>query len=102
MALKSFQLALTASALRLSDVYGGTAGVADARTDIPYCQLLITTAAADAFLGESSVTTTAYGAKISATSAPLSLGPFNAGPLRLSDLYAVGTGATLHILGVPY
>ena len=32
----------------------------------------------------------------------LTLGPFTTGPLKLSDLYASGAGATLSILGVPY
>jgi hypothetical protein len=31
-----------------------------------------------------------------------SLGPFDTGPLKLSDLYAVGAGATLTVLGVPF
>ena len=34
--------------------------------------------------------------------ATLVLGPFASGPIKLSDLYAVGAGATLTILGVPY
>jgi hypothetical protein len=32
----------------------------------------------------------------------LVLGPFDEGPMRLSDLYARGAGATLLVLGVPF
>jgi hypothetical protein len=33
---------------------------------------------------------------------PLVLGPFTTGPVKLSDLYGIGAGATLTILGVPF
>jgi hypothetical protein len=99
---KAYSLALAAGAKRVSDVYGGTAGAIDAATDIPYRQLLLSTTGADGYIGGSSVSTTA-GIKIATASTfPVSIGPFPTGAVKLSDLYAVGAGATLQILGVPF
>jgi hypothetical protein len=95
------QLVLAASpAKRLSDVYGGTAGVPDESKNIPYRQLIITSAGASATLSSATPITTG---KVLAVADPaLVLGPFNTGPLKLSDLYAIGAGATLTIVGVPF
>ena len=97
----TFQLVLAASpAKRLSDVYGGTASVPDETKNIPYRQLVITTTGAVAAVGGSAVTpTTGYPLAVAGT---LTLGPFPTGPIKLSDLYGVGAGATLTILGVPF
>jgi len=104
--VRTFQLALAATQKRLSDVYGGAAGVLDPKTDVPYRQLILQAEAAAAFIGSDPATlsTTVYGNKIDNTNtgSGLILGPFNQGPLRLSDLYALGSGSTLHITGVPY
>ena len=95
------QLALAASpAKRLSDVYGGTAGVPDEAKNIPYRQLIISSGGASATLHSSTPITT--GKVLATTDQPLVLGPFNTGPLKLSDLYAIGAGATLTIVGVPF
>ena len=95
------QLALAASPpKRLSDVYGGTAGVPDESKNIPYRQLIISAAGAAATLGSSLPLST--GLVLAAAGAPLVLGPFPTGPVKLSDLYAIGAGATLTIVGVPF
>jgi hypothetical protein len=95
------QLALAAAPKRLSDVYGGVAGTPDETKNIPYRQLVISTAGASASLGGSPVTPST-GYVITAAGPSLVLGPFETGPVKLSDLYAVGAGATLTILGVPF
>jgi hypothetical protein len=107
MAVRTFQLALSATAVRLSDVYGDGAGVVNPRNDIPYRQLILQAEGADLYIGaDNTVSTTNYGVKAAVTGASNvpggGLGPFDTGPLRLSDLWAVGTGATVHILGVPF
>ena len=97
----TLQLALAASpGKRLSDAYGGTAGVPDERTNIPYRQLVITATGAVAAIGGPTVAA-ATGFPI-AVAGTLVLGPFDTGPVKLSDLYGVGAGATLTILGVPF
>ena len=102
MALRSFTLALSGTAKRVSDVYGGTAGVRDAATDIPYRQVLVQATGADGYLGDSNAVTTALGMKITAGAAPVTIGPFDSGPIKLGDLWGIGAGATLQILGVPF
>jgi hypothetical protein len=98
----TLQLVLSASAQRVSDAYGGPPGVVDQAKNIPYRQLLLSTSGAAAAIGGSAGVTAATGLPIALTAAPLSLGPFSTGPLKLSDLYAIGAGATLTILGVPF
>jgi hypothetical protein len=107
MALRSYQLTLAASPKRLSDVYGGTAGVPDPAKDIPYRQIILQAEGADLYIGaDNTVSTTSYGVKAAVAGASNSpgggFGPFETGPVKLSDLWAVGTGATIHILGVPF
>lgn len=100
MAARSFNLSLTGAAKRLSDVYGGAAGVINAADDIPYRQLCLEAETAAVQIGSANtVSATIYGNSI-ATGATLILGPYETGPLKLSDLWAFGT-ATLHILGIP-
>lgn len=107
MAARSFQIALAAAAQRLSDVYGGAAGVVNAATDIPYREIRVQAAGADGFLGGSdqgaSTTSTVYGEKVFSTATlPTRIGPYSTGPVKLSDLYAAGAGCTLHILAIPF
>jgi hypothetical protein len=104
MAIRTYQLTLDATSKRLSDVYG--AGPLDAAKDIPYRQLVFQAEGADLYIGDSTVSTTNYGVKASvaggANTPGGGLGPFDTGPLKLSDFWAVGTGATVHILGIPF
>ena len=100
--IAAYTLALTASAKRLSDVLGGAPGVPDETKNIPFRQLLFTATGAAATIGGPGVTTTT-GVTIATTApVPLSIGPFNTGPVKLSDLYVVGAGATITVLGVPF
>lgn len=104
MAARNYQLALAAAAKRLSDVF--PAGTVFAIEDVPYRQLLLSAEGAPAFVGAASdVTSTNYGTRVevgAAGSLPVSIGPFETGPVKLSDLWAAGAGSTLHILGIPY
>lgn len=105
MALRSYQLALTAAAKRLSDVYGGPPGVADPKTDIVYRQITLQAEAGAVYIGaDGTVISTLYGAKIDNTNTGpgLTIGHFDSGPLHLSDIYAAGAGATIHIIGIPF
>jgi hypothetical protein len=99
----TYQIALAASpSKRLSDVYGGTAGVPDETKNIPYRQVILSTAGAVAAVGSTTAVTPTTGYSIAVAGPPLVLGPFPTGAVKLSDLYAVGAGATLTILGVPF
>lgn len=102
--VKSYNLTVGAAAVRLSDVYGDGAGVINAAHDLPYRQVILQAETADIEIGDSTVTTSVYGAKLPSTApaAPLTLGPYESGPIKLSDLYAISTNATLHILAIPY
>jgi hypothetical protein len=99
----TLQLVLAATQKRVSDVYGGTPGTPDETKNISYRQLILSAVGADVFLGSTSGVTTGNGFKVALTATmPTTLGPFPTGAVKLSDLYAIGTGATLNILGVPY
>jgi hypothetical protein len=105
MAVRHFQLALAAAAQRLSDVYGGVAGAnPDAAEDLPYRQILFSAAGADAFVGDDAdVASTDYGAIVDSTAlTPVVVGPFETGPVKLSQFWAAGAGSTLHILAIPF
>ena len=95
--IRTFQLVLGAAPKRLSDVYGDGAGVVNAVKDVPFNSLSLQAEAADLYIGgDNSVSTTAYGVKV-ATGSSTTI----SGVHHLSDLWAVGAGATVHIVGVP-
>jgi hypothetical protein len=97
--VKTYQVTLTASAQRVSTVLFAT----DESKNVPFRQLTIQAVGADAVLGSDATVTAGTGFKVAlAAPLPLTLGPFSTGPLKLSDLYALGTGATLSIIGVPF
>lgn len=130
MAARSFQLTLAATPTRLSDAYigltdasrggniGGAPGLPDARSDVPYRQIVIQAAGAAAFVGGSDmaasalspdanhgpVSSTIYGVRLDSTATvPAQIfGAYETGPMKLSDLWAAGAGATLHILAFPF
>lgn len=99
--VKSFSLTLGASAKRLSDVYGDGTSVVNERNNIPYRQILLTVTGAGATIGDSA-TSAATGQPLAVGAAPVTLGPFETGPVKLSDLWVVGSGATLQVLGVAF
>lgn len=109
MAARDFQLTLAATAKRLSDVYGGAAGAdPTAANDIPYRQLLFTATGGDVFIGSdqdsgAATTSTTFGIQVDSTAlSPTSIGPFETGPIKLSQLWAAGASATVHMLGIPF
>ena len=73
----------------------------DETKNVGYRQLILSATGAGATIGGSGVTAT-LGIVLAAAGAPLVIGPFPTGAVRLSDLYAIGAGATLTVLGVPY
>jgi hypothetical protein len=97
MAVKVLSIALTGTAQQLSAGFAGSEGL-----NLPYRQLLFTATGAAATLGGPGVTPTTGVTLATTAPLPLSIGPFETGPVKLSDLYAVGAGATLTILGIPF
>ena len=102
-----FQLPLTTTAQRVSDVYGGTPGqLPDQAIDIPYRWLVFQADADDVFIGDSTVAPTRYGMHLgwkTVTDSIGPIGPFGSGVVRLSDFWACGlAGAVLHILGLRF
>lgn len=107
MAARHFTLPVAAVAVRLSDVYGDGVGVVDAAHDLPYRQILLQAAVdgGTVFVGESTVTTADYGVAVpTAVANPpiVSIGPYETGPVKLSQLYAIATDTVLHILAIPF
>lgn len=110
MAARDFQVTLAAAAVRLSRAYPSGAGDVQpsAAEDIPYRQLLLTATGADAFIGSNQdsgadTTATTFGIAVDSTAlGPASIGPFETGPVKLSDFWAAGATSVLHILGIPF
>lgn len=100
----SYALVLSGTAQRASNAYGGaSAGNAiNPAQDIPYRQLLLWADNADGFMGGEGVTTATGGKIDSSENLPTRLGPFDQGPLKLSDIWLVGSGATVRIVGIPF
>lgn len=109
MAFRSYVLVLNGAAQRLSDVYGGSAGVTDPRTDIPYRSVYLQGLLANSgavFVGmDATVTSGNHGLRVGAadTDAPLALEPASPGsPIKLSDFWVIGSNAeSLCVAGFP-
>jgi len=106
MAFRSYTLTLNGAAQRLSNVYGGAAGVANPLSDIPYRAiylqgLLANTAAV--FVGmDDTVSSTNHGFRIGAadTDPPVALEPSSPGsPSKLSDFWVIGTNNEVLCVG---
>lgn len=106
MASKSFSLALLGGIRRrLSDVYADGVDGGSPADNIPYRFLFIQTTGADTFIGDAAVTATQYSQRIeSAGDRQVKVGPYETGPLKLSDYYVVTAAAptTVHVLGIPF
>lgn len=102
----SGQLALAAAAQRLSEIYGGASadGSIQPAQDVPLRQVLLIAEGADAFIGATDQTTASdYGVKVDSTeNVPVSIGPFDNGGIKLTDLWAAGAGSTIHVLGIVF
>lgn len=96
--VREYSLALTASAQRLSQAF--TNPQVGGPEDFAYRQVFIRAGGAQANIGGSAVTSST-GRQI-ASGGEISFGPFETGPFKLSDLYGVGSGATLYIVGIPF
>ena len=108
MSARDYQVTLAAGAVRLSRAYAsGAVDVEPSAADnLPFRQLVFSAEGAVAFVGAASdVSSTNYGTRVevgAAGSAPVIVGPFETGPVKLSDFWAAGAGAILHVLGIPY
>lgn len=110
----SGQLVLAAAARQLSDIYGTPPAALVppspgnqrglAMVDVPMRQVLFIAEGADGFIGaDANVTASAYGVKVDSTeNVPVSIGPFDNGGIKLSDLWVAGNGCTLHVLGIEF
>ena len=105
MALKHYDILLTGAAQRVSTV----AGVAV--DDISFRQLIVSADPANTAVAygsdDSNISATNHGFALDPTQATavdkVSIGPFESGAVRLSDLWVLGTNnERLHILGVPF
>lgn len=112
MAFRGYLLTLSGVPQRLSDVYQDGLGVVNAAHDVPYRQLLLQSGDAThiIYIGtDNLVSASHYAVHLDAVTAntivhpPLPLGPFESGPLKLSDFWVVGTANdVLAISGVPF
>ncbi len=108
-----YTLTLSGAAQRLSQVYASGANNAQPSVaeDIPFRQVIVQADPANGavvYLGASAaVSATNHGASLDPTQATaqdrVSLGPFSSGPLKLSDLWVLGTASQrVMVLAVPY
>jgi hypothetical protein len=112
VAFKAYQLTLTGVAQRLSNAYavpGSDTSVAFVTADIPLRQVFLqalTAVAAIIYVGDSAlVSATVHGFRIDPTDTqqPIVLGPFDCGPIKLSDFYVLGTANDVLVIGaIPY
>lgn len=110
--VRHYTLTLTGAAIRLSRVYpSGALDVEPSAADnIPFRQLLFSADPANAAVvylgGNSAVSSTDHGISLDPTQAsqqPVSVGPFETGPVKLSDFWVRGTAdERLMVLGVPF
>jgi hypothetical protein len=101
MAAKSYSRPLAGTSKRVSDALGDGTNVVRADHNIPFRQLLLQSTGASAAVGGDSSVTLATGTQL-AVGVVVTIGPFDTGPVKLSDFYAIGAGATLSVLGVPF
>lgn len=103
MSVRQYTLTITAAAQPLSNAIAVDPSRGGPRDEAMH-QIILSTET-DCFIGDPSVTTSLYGKKLFADTAstePLVIGPFEAGAVKLSEIYVVGTSGVLHILAFPY
>src|SRR5262245_18502958 len=104
MPIKTGQLSTTGTAQRVSNAYGGSSAnnAVFAKDDIPYKQVILQAESNTVAVGDSNaVTSSVYGYLI-ATALPVVLGPFDDGPIKLSDIWVIqgGGAGVIHFLGI--
>ena len=108
MAVRHFDITLNGSAQRLSTAIPTVNG--QAGPDEAHRQLIFSSAPGNAnviYVGAtSSVSSTSHGFSLDPTQAtqqPVSVGPFETGPVKLSEFWVLGTNAEiLHVLAIPF
>lgn len=111
--VRHYTLTLTGTAQRLSRVLpSGAADVEPSAVEnIPFRQLIFAADPANSavvYIGgeNATVSATSHGFSLDPTQAsqgPVSVGPFETGPLKLSQFYVLGTNnERLMVLGVPF
>ena len=108
MALRDFSLTLNGAVQQLSSVLATTER--GGAQDEAYSQLILQADPANTaavYVGASSaMSSSVYGFALDPTQAsapPLVLGGFHRGPIKLSEIWVIGTNnEKLHILGVPF
>lgn len=101
MSARAYSLTLAAAAKRVSDVYGDGASVVNAASDIPYREIKLQAGGSTLYVGSDSTVAAATGFVV-LTDQTITLGPYQTGPVKFSNLWVAGAGATLHVLAVPY
>jgi hypothetical protein len=108
MAFRTYDITLTGVAQRVITVLGITEGGPD---DLGFCQVIFAADPANAavcYVGDDNgISATSHGFALDPTQATAkdreSLGPFDAGRLKLSNFWVLGTNnERLHIAGVPF
>ena len=106
MAIRHYVLTLNGSAQRLSSVLTNTNP--GGPNDEAFRFLTLQSGKAntnDIFVGGSTVSATDYGMRLDPTDTipPIDMGHYDAGPVKLSEIYVIGTNnEKLHIFGVPF
>lgn len=102
---KQLVLTLDATSQRLSDAFGDGVGVINAAKDIPCTTLTLQslkTNTNDILIGDSSLTAALHAFRIDATDTqpPLILTSVEGAPLKVSDLFALGTAGEKLLIGM--
>lgn len=108
MAFKQLVVTLTGAVQRVSDAL--TVTTPSGRDDVSCRQITFAADPANAnvvYVGDANVSSTAHAFALDPTQATAkdreSIGPFEAGPVRLSDFYVIGTNAQRLMIGyVPF
>lgn len=104
MPFNAYSLTLTGGIQRLSSVLTNT--TPGGEWDFPCLQILLSADpanAAAAYIGGSAVSSTAHAFSLDPTQAtqqPVSIGPFQAGAVKLSELYVIGAANERLMIGI--